>query len=316
MDLPIKIELPDGFLNEEIRCDYTVSSQMKEVWAVELDLVKEFQRVCQKNNLRYYADGGTLLGTIRHQGFIPWDDDIDITMFRGDYEKLCEIAPKEFQFPYFFQNEYTDPGSFKRAARLRNSLTTGITKKERQRIRKKFNQGIFIDIFPLDAVPDDPVLFKKQLRNIKMNFIMAGTMAFFGAGYIPSDIPFVDRMRQKGYKLDSGFLNNKMYYKQYIKYFRKFEEECNKYNDDNTYKVSKLISIPLKSKRIWYREDFSSVQPGQFEFLEIPMPVGYQRILTTFYGSDWRTPKIAASTHVECTFDTHKPYTQYLEEHK
>lgn len=107
----LNIELPKGFLEEEVRCGYTVTRKMKEVWAVELDLLKEFKRVCNKYDLKYCADGGTLLGAIRHQGFIPWDDDLDIAMLRKDFEKLNEVAPAEFKKPYFWQTEETDKGS-------------------------------------------------------------------------------------------------------------------------------------------------------------------------------------------------------------
>ena len=152
--LPIKIDLPDAFLKEEIRCEYMITPEKKAVWAVELDLLTEFDRVCKKNNIKYCADGGTLLGAVRHKGFIPWDDDIDLAMLRSEYEKLCEVAPKEFKEPYFFQTDKTDIDYARGHAQLRNSRTTGILKSE-MGTGCKFNQGIFIDIFPFDAVPED-----------------------------------------------------------------------------------------------------------------------------------------------------------------
>ena len=91
----LKIDLPQDFLKEEVRCDYTVSKEMKEIWAVELDLLAEFMRVCDENNIQYYACAGTILGAERHQGYIPWDDDIDVMMMRKEYDKLCAIAETE-----------------------------------------------------------------------------------------------------------------------------------------------------------------------------------------------------------------------------
>ncbi len=143
--LPIKINLPLNFLNKEERCGYTVSSEMKAVWAIELDMLIEFDRICKKYNLRWFACGGTLLGAVRHKGFIPWDDDIDIAMKRDQYEKICEHFD-EFKYPYFFQTEYTMPGALRGHAQLRNSLTTGALQHEAS--TSHINQGIFIDIFP------------------------------------------------------------------------------------------------------------------------------------------------------------------------
>ena len=150
--LPIKIDLPKGFLEEEVRCGYTISAEMKKLWAVELDLLAEFDRVCRKNNLTYYAFCGTLLGAVRHSGFIPWDDDIDVVMFREDFKKLSEVAEEEFQHPYFFQTPFSDPGLVMGGCRLRNSDTTVSNDVEFKRPYK--NKGIFIDLFVNATVPD------------------------------------------------------------------------------------------------------------------------------------------------------------------
>ena len=93
----------DDFLREEIICGYKVSTKMKKIWAVQLDLVLQLKRVCEKYNLRYFMYAGTLIGAVRHQGYIPWDDDLDIIMPRADYDKLKAVAETEFQ-------ERTDPG--------------------------------------------------------------------------------------------------------------------------------------------------------------------------------------------------------------
>ena len=88
MKLPIKIKLPEHFLEKEVRCGYSVTEKAKKIWAVELDLLAEFDRVCRKHDINYQIFAGTLLGAVRHEGFSPWDDDVDVCLLRGDYEKL------------------------------------------------------------------------------------------------------------------------------------------------------------------------------------------------------------------------------------
>ena len=144
----LNLEIPEGWLEPEEKWGFQVTRQRKEIWAVELDLLHELDRVCKKHGLTFFADSGTMLGAIRHKGFIPWDDDIDVAMMRDEYEQLCKIAGEEFSYPYFFQTEYTDHGTLRGHAQLRNSMTTAVLKDENH-TQYPFNQGIFIDIFPL-----------------------------------------------------------------------------------------------------------------------------------------------------------------------
>ena len=148
-------------LNEEIRNGYTISTEMKKVWAVEMQLLKKLLEVCERHHLKIWAEGGTLLGTIRHHGYIPWDDDIDMAMLRNDYDKLQAIAKEEFIAPYFFQSGYTDqfPCGF---SKLRMNGTAAIIPYE---IFQNFHQGVFIDIFCYDAVPDNNEDLEKQKKS-------------------------------------------------------------------------------------------------------------------------------------------------------
>lgn len=151
-------------LDEEVIDGHLVTAETKKLWAVEMDLATHLLEVCNKYNLKIWATGGTLLGAVRHKGFIPWDDDMDFCMMRDDYNKLVEIGPKEFKDPYFFQSIYTDNlgGGL---VKLRNSNTTMLENgywnyKER-------NLGCAIDIFVMDAIPIEKPSFQKEYKTIR-----------------------------------------------------------------------------------------------------------------------------------------------------
>ena len=93
--------IPEDFWREEERCGYRVTAEMKAVWAVEMTLLERFDAVCRQHGLTYFAGGGTLLGAVRHGGFIPWDDDVDLFMPRRDYERLLAVGDVAFAPPCF-----------------------------------------------------------------------------------------------------------------------------------------------------------------------------------------------------------------------
>lgn len=172
MSLPIEIELPQNFLEEEERCGYVVTAKQKKVWAVELDLLSKLLDVCKKHDIKVQVFAGTLLGAVRHKGFIPWDDDIDVALTRTDFKKLCDIAAKEFKYPYFFQTALTDRKFFFATARLRNSDTTGIISGYES---PDYNNGIYIDIFPLDGLPDSQIRETLQIAFMRIAFKLCST---------------------------------------------------------------------------------------------------------------------------------------------
>lgn len=304
----LQIELPENFFEEEIRCGYTISSEMKKVWAVQLDLLYTFDQVCKKNNITYFASGGTMLGAIRHKGYIPWDDDIDVMMMRDQYQKLCKIATTEFQKPYFFQTEYTDKGSLRGHAQLRNSNTTGILKNELKKMYS-FNQGIFIDIFPLDAVIDNKKLFyyqsKKALKYKKMAFRISNLTYRYDISETKGIKKAMKALAHQLLKLD--FLNILTEERMY----RKFETECQKYNDKNTEYISTL-SLDFTNKNFFKcRKDFEKTVLFDFEVMQIPVSKEYDHALKQRYGN-YMEFKQDKSLHGDIIFDTQKSYLDYL----
>lgn len=296
---------PLSFYNQEERSGFSVPVIMKEVWAVELDLLLELKRVLDKYELRWYAIGGTLLGAVRHGGFIPWDDDIDIAMPRVDYDRLQQIAEKEFAYPYFYQDEYSDPGVLFGHAKLRNSKTTGISSNylEEKHGECSFNMGIFIDIFPIDNIPDD----SKTALNWEKSISDIAQLAWRFRKYTHRHLPAYDGILERQVKRlqDEGDIN--MFFKMYndalsFYYTAKTKEIC-------------LYSLYCKEKRWRFSsDDFKEVIMLPFENIEIPVPAGYEHILTQLY-QDWKVLKQLPTMHSSINgslYDTDCSYMNYF----
>lgn len=141
-------------IEQEERCGYLVTQQTKQIWNIQLDMALHLLDVCKRHELKIWAISGTMLGAVRHHGFIPWDDDMDFVMFRDDYDKLLKIAKDEFKSPYFFQCAYTEKGYYRGHSQLRYEDTTMILPDE-AKLGVDFNMGVCIDIFVADGFPED-----------------------------------------------------------------------------------------------------------------------------------------------------------------
>lgn len=152
--------------------------------AVQLDLLVKFDRICKEQNLVYFLDSGTALGAVRHGGFIPWDDDVDVGMPRDDYERLIAIGMKGLPDNLFLQTTETDPAYVMPFAKIRLGNTVFPDKGKNFKSLKY--KGIYIDVFPFDKVPENS---KQAVRRIKKSRFWYFVSVFSRREYPGKKIP-------------------------------------------------------------------------------------------------------------------------------
>lgn len=277
--------LKNVFLKPETRDGYFISSEMKAAWKEMLDITEEIVRICENHELAYTLAGGTLLGAIRHRGFIPWDDDIDLNMPRRDYDRLLEILPNELKKPYVLQTPVTDPGRCSTFAQIRNPQTTGIDPYWARVERSRFNMGIGVDIFPIDGVPNGLFAWMRTFLFVNVSQWILKWAYFTGrcTKYIAvrklmaCPLAWIIgrerlwRIREWGYAL------NKM-------------EKCKQ--------CGEFSFQPRSNRTRWSPNCYEKYLTVPFEYLNLKVPVGYDEILTAKYG-DWHKPSKFGGYHDE-----------------
>ena len=139
--------------------DYYTVEELKKIQAIELHSLDVLKEVCAKLNIRFFLYGGTLLGAIKYQGFVPWDDDLDIAMLRADYEKFIREGSKLLPAEYEIQHPKTNKKTPYSYIKFRRKDTTLV---EYRNHKLKINHGVYFDIYPIDNLPDDYVTYLQQ----------------------------------------------------------------------------------------------------------------------------------------------------------
>ena len=287
--------ISESFFEPEIRCSFEVTAARKKIWAIELDLLSKLNDVCKRHDLTYFLFDGSLLGAVRHNGFIPWDDDLDVAMPRADYEKLLRLE-SEFSYPYFLQSPWTDKGYFYSFSKLRNSRTTFVSKQFRH---ERFNQGIMVDIFAIDDW--------RTAGNGGEIFAEINRLAYDNSTYMRMrnpDLGEADRLRCEKYNgMDP------------LRACERMRELGMTYSGKETNSMCRnCIGLYGYNRNVFNKDDFKSVICLDFEGRKVPVPIGYDHILTTVYGDYMKLPPLEDRDggHSFAIVDPDTPYIEYL----
>lgn len=288
--------LPESFFKEEVICDFFVDSFRKRIWAVSLDLLFRFDEVCRKHQLKYTLAYGSLLGAIRHNGFIPWDDDIDIFMPREDYEKL-KLLKDEFQSPYFLQIPGQN-GYYFSFAKLRNSNTTSLSQAFRY---ESFNQGFSLDIFILDSY--NPETIDEDLESVK-------TLVAECSALMRRSCPHPSEKDLDFFRRFPVIRNGAEIIQEMDDILRKHEES----GMDHYVCLCNLIYDYHRG--LFYKKDIDEVQDILFYGHPVLIPLNYDSVLKTIYGDYMKLPPVEerGKWHSGSIYDPDRPYTEYVKE--
>lgn len=240
-------------------------------WEVQMKLLDVFDAICKKYQLQYFFFWGALLGAVRHQGFIPWDDDIDIVMPREDYDRFGELAPQEIIKPYFLLTSDTAGDSFYYHMKLVDESTTYIIQPTIDWVTH--HQGITLDIVPLDGVPENHmarvIQQTKQLLDNRLTWTRFQNPKFLSAkGKL---------LRVLG-KLYCCNLSNKRCIERTEKIKSKYKWNESKYVADGAH------------FNIFRKEWFEDTAYLVFEDRKVPAPIGYDMVLKKIYGNYMELP--------------------------
>ena len=302
--VPTKHVFPEHFFEEEDRLGFHVDCRRKEIWAIELDMLYELDRVCRKLKISYFLESGTLLGAARDGRFIPWDDDIDVSMLREDYDRFLREGPKEFEEPYFLQTGYTDPGYDRGHSQLRRSDTCAILPWELGKV--SFNQGIFLDIFVLDEL--FPEKLERQYR--KQEALLHTRQVWNHHDYHPNPVRWGVRWCR--------WLLYQIRYPRSARFYRQWEAIFRSSEKGEYVEGLMFYRRPEETHRIprsWVEKTIDL----PFEDGLFPAPAAYRDYLAAYYGEDWEIPENRPSEHNQkgmVIIDVDRSYRELLREMK
>lgn len=264
-----------------LKGDMKMDNNLKKLQDVEFDILLEIRRICKKHHLTYYLIDGTFLGAVRHKGFIPWDDDIDIAIPRSDYQKFVDVVVKELPESMEFKSYATDSEYHNVVARVVSSNIC--------RINHAYSDGkiepALVDIFPLDGMPDTNIRLLLHKINLLWRKVTIGWANYKNLQDSKSFRPWYERILI--------FIGNTVkpgYFMNLTKQYKKMEKSLMKYSDKNS-KVYINFNGGYKFRSIMDKEYyFGKGSLYTFNNEKFNGPSNYDAYLTKIYGDYMKLP--------------------------
>ncbi len=293
-----------SFFEDEIRCDYLIPSMVKRTWAAQIQILADLDEACRKSGISFFAEWGSLLGTVRHGGFIPWDDDLDICMKRKDYEYFISNPEKILPDNYSIVN-YRTSREFKQF--LSRIVSSDHYRFDPEYMRKYSGLpfALGLDIFPLDFLTDDEEYEKERERRVRLVYDVVNEIAFFDTplSKLSGSIKAIEK--EFGIRINAKDDVLTRLRDLLIQLFSEVDEKDAAFitmyplwMDDHSYRFPK--------------EYYEHSIRMRFENTLIPVPVCYEDILKRKYGASFMTPVRSGGAHEYPYYEDH---VNVLKEH-
>lgn len=251
------------------------SDILRKVQLVQLEMLFEIDRVCRENDIRYFLHCGTFLGAVRHKEFIPWDDDLDVAMFREDYDRFRAIAPEKLKESYCFQDWHTDARYPLPFGKLRKKNTYFLEAKS----APLAENGFFVDVFPIDPAPES----EKERDHLKNQLLNLFRVKLMKSGFTPwveeNRINWKKRIGYMPYWLLSRLVSNRWLIQKYDTLVAAVPQGACVYEQS-------ALPKPNYFQRVWLQE----LEIYPFESGSFPGPKDYDSYLTSLYGDYMTLP--------------------------
>ncbi len=295
----LDFKLGEDFFKDEERSGFEIGSLMKRCWGAQLQALEDFDRVCSRHGLKWFAFCGTLLGAVRHKGFIPWDDDLDVCMMRSDYNMFLRYAAKELpqyiieNYDYYNREERRHY-DFQGITRINNSYNTNFDP-EYLNTHCGFPYTIGLDLYPLDYVPKDPEEYNTaiQIFGFTINVGLKYKSLYWENYHAPEgnyqgidlDEAYEMLHRATGFKIDK---NGDV--------LRQLNEIALSISSYTKGKDADCVACMMHTAEgymnmIFPKEAFSRTLEAPFESGSIYIPEGYDAVLSRNYGAGYLVPR-------------------------
>ncbi|WP_017413639.1 LicD family protein [Clostridium tunisiense] len=254
------------------------NTDLRALQEIMLNIMQEIDKLCRENNINYWLDSGTLLGAVRHDGFIPWDDDVDLAMMREDYDKFIAIAKEKLPKNLFLQtpdsDKYTQNPWIK--VKDRNSILVSNN-------NEKGHIGVFVDIFPMDFYEHKgrKSIYKRIINNLIVSFWLKKA---------PFTKPFIKNLGKNLYKLFCKIVFSLLFFINYewlVQFSGKLQKKSNSKNEAKDYidfGVEVPFDIKLKEEHVFPLKEL------EFEEKKFLVPNDYDNYLKKLYGDYMTLP--------------------------